>query len=53
MITKFTETMILPAVPDFVEDFDISYIIRKLIMDPQTIFMVIGTVMTPIAVKLA
>ena len=25
MIMKFTETMILPAVPDFIEDFDILY----------------------------
>jgi MFS family permease len=50
MIAMFAETMILPAVPDFVQDFDISYESSSWIL---AIFLVMGAVMTPIAGKLA
>ncbi|HZD34738.1 MAG TPA: MFS transporter [Nitrososphaeraceae archaeon] len=50
MIAMFAETMILPAIPDFVEDFDISYDSSSWIL---AIFLVTGAVMTPIAGKLA
>ena len=38
------ETMILPAIPDFIEDFDISYENSSWIL---TVFLVTGAVMTP------
>ncbi len=50
MIAMFAETMILPAIPDFIEDFDISYEISSWIL---AVFLVMGAVMTPIAGKLA
>lgn len=50
MIVMFAETMILPAVPDFIEDFDISYENSSWIL---AIFLVMGAVMTPIAGKFA
>ena len=50
MIAMFAETMILPAIPDFIEDFDISYENSSWIL---TVFLVMGAVMTPIAGKLA
>ena len=50
MIAMFAETMILPAIPDFIEDFDISYENSSWIL---AVFLVMGAVMTPIAGKLA
>lgn len=50
MIAMFAETMILPAIPDFIQDFDISYESSSWIL---SIFLVMGAVMTPIAGKLA
>ena len=50
MIAMFAETMILPAIPDFIEDFDISYENSSWIL---AVFLVMGAVMTPIAGKLS
>ena len=50
MIAMFAETMILPAIPDFIEDFNISYENSSWIL---AVFLVMGAVMTPIAGKLA
>jgi MFS family permease len=50
MIAMFAETMILPAIPDFIKDFDISYENSSWIL---AVFLVMGAVMTPIAGKLA
>lgn len=50
MIAMFAETMILPAIPDFIEDFHISYENSSWIL---AVFLVMGAVMTPIAGKLA
>jgi len=50
MIAMFAETMILPAIPDFIDDFDISYENSSWIL---AVFLVMGAVMTPIAGKLA
>ena len=50
MIAMFAETMILPAIPDFIKDFDISYENSSWILAS---FLIMGAVMTPIAGKLA
>jgi MFS family permease len=44
------ETMILPAIPDFIEDLDISYEDSSWIL---AAFLVMGAVMTPIAGRLS
>jgi MFS family permease len=50
IITMSAETMILPAIPDFIEDLDISYEDSSWIL---AAFLVIGAVMTPIAGRLS
>lgn len=50
IISMSTETMILPAIPDFIEDLDISYDDSSWIL---AAFLVMGAVMTPIAGKLS
>lgn len=50
IILMSTETMILPAIPDFIEDLDISYEDSSWIL---AAFLVMGAVMTPIAGKLS
>jgi MFS family permease len=50
MISMSAETMILPAIPDFIKDLDISYEDSSWIL---AAFLVMGAVMTPIAGKLS
>jgi MFS family permease len=50
IIAMSAETMILPAIPDFIEDLDISYEDSSWIL---AVFLVIGAVMTPIAGRLS
>jgi MFS family permease len=50
MISMSTETMILPAIPNLIEDLDISYEDSSWIL---AAFLVMGAVMTPIAGKLS
>jgi MFS family permease len=46
----FDETMILPAIPEFIHDFNISYSTSTWILSS---YIIAGAVMTPIAGKLA
>ena len=46
----FDETMILPAIPDFIRDFNISYSTSSWILAS---YIIAGAVMTPIAGKLS
>jgi len=46
----FDETMILPAIPDFIRDFNISYSTSSWILSS---YIIAGAVMTPIAGKLS
>src|SRR5919106_5245679 len=50
LITMYGETMVLPAIPDFIRDFNISYSTSSWIL---TSYLVAGAVMTPIAGKLS
>ena len=50
IIAMSAETMILPAIPDLIEDLDISYEDSSWIL---AAFLVIGAVMTPIAGRLS
>ncbi|HET6799753.1 MAG TPA: MFS transporter [Nitrososphaeraceae archaeon] len=50
IIAMSAETMILPGIPDFIEDLDISYEDSSWIL---AAFLVIGAVMTPIAGRLS
>ena len=50
LIVMFDETMILPAIPDFIKDFKISYSMSTWILSA---YIIAGAVMTPIAGKLA
>ncbi len=50
MISMSAETMILPAIPDFIEDLDITYEDSSWIL---AAFLIMGAVMTPIAGKLS
>ena len=50
LIVMFDETMILPAIPDFIRDFNISYSTSTWILSA---YIIAGAVMTPIAGKLA
>jgi len=50
IIAMSAETMILPAIPDFIEDLDISYEDSSWIL---AAFLVMGAVMTPIAGRLS
>ena len=50
LITLYGETMLLPAIPDIIRDFDISYSTSSWIL---TAYLVAGAVMTPIAGKLS
>jgi predicted MFS family arabinose efflux permease len=48
LITMYGETMLLPAIPDIIRDFDISYSTSSWIL---TAYLVAGAVMTPIFFK--
>src|SRR5690242_20846289 len=50
LIVMFDETMILPAIPDFINDFNISYSTSSWILSS---YLIAGAVMTPIAGKLS
>ncbi|HZE78060.1 MAG TPA: MFS transporter [Nitrososphaeraceae archaeon] len=50
LISMFADTMILPAIPDFIKDFKISYNTSSWILAS---FLITGAVMTPIAGKLS
>lgn len=50
LIVMFDETMILPAIPDFIKEFDISYSTSTWILSS---YIIAGAVMTPIAGKLS
>src|SRR3954447_8744433 len=50
LITMHAETMLLPAIPDIIKDFDISYSTSSWIL---TAYLISGAVMTPIAGKLS
>ena len=48
LITTFADTMILPAIPDFITDLNISYSTSSWILAS---FLITGAVMTPVAGK--
>jgi len=50
LITMYGETMVLPAIPDFIRDFNISYNTSSWILSS---YLIAGAVMTPIAGKLS
>ncbi|SRR5215204_2806379 len=50
LITMYGETMLLPAIPDIIRDFNITYSTSSWIL---TAYLVAGAVMTPIAGKLS
>ena len=50
IITMYGETMLLPAIPDIIEDFDISYNTSSWILSA---YLIAGAVATPIAGKLS
>lgn len=50
LIVMFDETMILPAIPDFIHNFNISYNTASWILSS---YIIAGAVMTPIAGKLS
>jgi MFS family permease len=50
IIAMSAETMVLPAIPDFIVDLDISYQDSSWIL---AVILVTGAVMTPIAGKLS
>jgi MFS family permease len=50
LITMFGETMLLPAIPDIIKDYNISYNTSSWIL---TAYLISGAVMTPIAGKLS
>ena len=50
LITMYGETMLIPAIPHMIEDFDISYNTSSWIL---TAYLIAGAVMTPIIGKLS
>lgn len=50
LVTMYGETMVLPAIPDFIKDFGITYNISSWILSS---YLIAGAVMTPIAGKLS
>ena len=50
LVVTFVETMILPAVPDFVGNFDISHNTSSWVLSS---YIIAGALMTPIAGKLS
>ena len=49
-MVMYAETMLIPAIPDLIKDFHVSYSISSWIL---TAYLVAGAVMTPIAGKLS
>ncbi len=50
LVTMYGETMVLPAIPNFIRDFTISYNVSSWILSS---YLIAGAVMTPIAGKLS
>ena len=50
LITMYGETMVLPAIPDFIRDFNILYSTSSWILSS---YLIAGAVMTPIAGRLS
>jgi MFS family permease len=50
LIVMFDETMILPAIPDFIRDFNISYSTSSWLLSA---YLIAAAVMTPIGGKLS
>lgn len=50
IITLYGETMLLPAIPDIIDDFDISYNSSSWILSA---YLIAGAVATPIAAKIS
>lgn len=50
LVAMYTETMILPAIPDFIKDFDITYNTSSWILSS---YLIAGAVATPIVGKLS
>src|ERR671939_416000 len=50
LIVMFDETMILPAIPDFIRDFNISYSTSSWLLSA---YIISAAVMTPIAGRLS
>ena len=49
-MVMYAETMLVPAIPDLIKDFDLSYSTSSWIL---TTYLITGAVMTPIAGKLS
>ena len=49
-MVMYAETMLVPAIPDLIRDFDIPYSTSSWIL---TTYLITGAVMTPIAGKLS
>jgi MFS family permease len=49
-MVMYAETMLIPAIPDLIKDFQVSYSISSWIL---TAYLIAGAVMTPIAGKLS
>lgn len=50
LVTMYGETMVLPAIPNFIKDFGVSYNTASWILSS---YLIAGAVMTPIAGKLS
>jgi MFS family permease len=50
LVVMFDETMILPAIPDFIRDFNISYSTSSWLLSA---YIIAAAVMTPIGGKLS
>ena len=50
LVTMYGETMVLPAIPNFIKDFGITYNVSSWILSS---YLIAGAVMTPIAGKLS
>jgi MFS family permease len=50
LVAMYTETMILPAIPDFIKDFDITYNTSSWILSS---YLIAGAVATPIVGKMS
>jgi MFS family permease len=49
-MVMYAETMLIPAIPDLIKDFDVSYSMSSWVL---TAYLIVGAVMTPIAGKLS
>ncbi|HKG42212.1 MAG TPA: MFS transporter [Nitrososphaeraceae archaeon] len=49
-MAMYAETMLIPAIPDIIQDFQVSYSMSSWIL---TAYLVTGAVITPIAGKLS